>query len=174
MQARQSPELYLRLSLHYEPTRSAMLAASAASQAATDTSRPYHLPIQPVYILQALLPQPELATPAEMDAYNLRITELRKYVVLNYVACIKAVKKRNRHLSQRYGPSVGTVHASALLSRQPFFTSPKLAALQTQAEVLAQVCSDGQLIQRYLWSHSGGCCGAAGLSLAWQVRMQVQ
>ena len=89
--------------------------------------------------MQTLLPQPDLATPAEMDAYNMRITELRKYVVLNYVACIKAVKKRNRHLAQKCGAKAGSVHANALLSRQPFFTSPKLAALQTQAEVLAQV-----------------------------------
>ena len=111
---------------------------------------PCRLPSQGSTVLQALLPQRELATPAEMDAYNMRITVLRKYVVLNYVACIKAVKKRNRHLSQRYGPSAGTVHANALLSRQPFFTSPKLAALQTQAEVLAQVRSAKQLTMRCL------------------------
>lgn len=62
------------------------------------------------------------------------MTELRKFAVLNYVAVNKAVKKRNRHLA-----GAGSLHASALLSQQPFFTSPELAALQTRAEVLAQV-----------------------------------
>ena len=74
-----------------------------------------------------------------MDAFNLRVTELRKFAVLNYVAVNKAVKKRNRHLAGSCGPHAAGLHASHLLSQQPFFTSPKLAALQTRAEVLAQV-----------------------------------
>ena len=90
--------------------------------------------------MQESLPQEGLTTPAEMDAYNLRVTELRKFAVLNYVAVNKAVKKRNRHLGSFCGHQAASLHASHLLSQQPFFTSPKLAALQTQAEVLAQVC----------------------------------
>ena len=121
------------------PTFSCSTLPQAPYLASCTASAPSHLLVQDSWLrLQALLPQPDLATPAEMDAYNLRITELRKYVVLNYVACIKAVKKRNRHMA-KCGPAAGNLHATALLSRQPFFTSPRLAALQTQAEVLAQV-----------------------------------
>ena len=90
-------------------------------------------------LTQESLPEEGLATPAEMDTYNLRVTELRKFVVLNYVAVNKAVKKRNRHLASACGGQAGALVASHLLSQQAFFTSPKLAALQTRAELLAQV-----------------------------------
>ena len=37
---------------------------------------------------------------AALPALRAEVTDLRKFVVLNYVAVIKAVKKRNRHLTQ--------------------------------------------------------------------------
>jgi len=75
-----------------------------------------------------------------LTAFAAELTDLRKYAVLNYVACIKAVKKRNRHLRAAVGPGAAgpPLRAVDLLSQQYFFTSPKLAALATRAEVLLQ------------------------------------
>ncbi len=75
-----------------------------------------------------------------LSAFAAELTDLRKYAVLNYVACIKAVKKRNRHLRAAVGPGAAgpPLRAVDLLSQQYFFTSPKLAALATRAEVLLQ------------------------------------
>ena len=78
-------------------------------------------------------PAPALA------AFRAEVQDLRKYVVLNYIAVIKAVKKRNRHLRQAVGPALQPLRATDLLSQQYFFTSSKLAALSTQAEVLSKV-----------------------------------
>lgn len=61
--------------------------------------------------------------------------DLRKYVTLNYIAVVKAVKKRNRHLREVCGSSVVPLRAVSILAEQPWFTSLKLAALTTQAEV---------------------------------------
>ncbi len=75
-----------------------------------------------------------------MAALRAELRELRKWVALNYVAVVKAVKKRNRHLRGACAPgAVRPLSAVALLSTQHFFTSGTLAALSTRAEVLAQV-----------------------------------
>ena len=37
-------------------------------------------------------------SPAQLTMLRSELTDLRKFVVLNYIAVIKAAKKRNRHL----------------------------------------------------------------------------
>ena len=37
-------------------------------------------------------------SPAKLSQLRAELTDLRKFVVLNYIAVIKAAKKRNRHL----------------------------------------------------------------------------
>jgi hypothetical protein len=55
-------------------------------------------------------------------------------------AAARSVKKRNRHLATACAPrAVAPVRAVELLSQQYFFTSPKLAALATEAEILQKV-----------------------------------
>jgi RNA polymerase II subunit A small phosphatase-like protein len=65
--------------------------------------------------------------------------DLRKYAALNYIAVVKAVKKRNRHLKMACGSSCRALKAFDVLRHQHFFTSPRLAALQTRAEILFKV-----------------------------------
>lgn len=106
-----------------------------------------------------------------MAALRAELRELRKWVALNYVAVVKAVKKRNRHLRGACAPgAVRPLSAVALLSTQHFFTSGTLAALSTRAEVLAQVCGGGywlfkgaQLLDRLLCNHLARRPGSAGL-----------
>jgi hypothetical protein len=75
-----------------------------------------------------------------LHALRSELTDVRKFAVLNYIAVIKAVKKRNRHLGARLGASsLKPLRALDLLNAQHFYTSPKLAALSTQAEILLQV-----------------------------------
>ena len=85
--------------------------------------------------------------PGKLAAFAAELTDLRKYAVLNYVACIKAVKKRNRHLRAAIGEAGADapLRAVDLLSQQYFFTSPRLAALSTRAEVLLQARSPSML-----------------------------
>ena len=54
---------------------------------------------------------------------------LREYVVLNYTAVVKAVKKGNKNLGQN-------IHAVQLLAGEPIFCSLGLAKLVTRAEML--------------------------------------
>ena len=74
-----------------------------------------------------------------LATFRAEVLELRKYAVLNSTAAIKAVKKRNRHLRASLGSNAQIIRATDLLSQQHFFISSKLAALSTQAEILAQV-----------------------------------
>jgi predicted component of type VI protein secretion system len=82
---------------------------------------------------------------AALSALRSEIQDLRKYAVLNYYAVVKAAKKRNRHLRAACGgAAVPPLRAVAVLSQQRFFTSPTLAALATQAEILEQVRAVGE------------------------------
>eukprot|EP00798_Chlamydomonas_sp_ICE-L_P022504 gene22504-29630_t len=73
----------------------------------------------------------------QLAALRAEIQELIKYVALNYVAVVKSIKKRNRHLRENFGSAVNTsLHALDLLSDEVFFISPRLATLSTQAEVM--------------------------------------
>lgn len=89
--------------------------------------------------LQAMFRNLEGKKPASLAALKAEVLELRKYAVLNSTAAIKAVKKRNRHLRAAVGGGFRSTRATDLLSQQHFFTSPKLASLSTQAEILTQV-----------------------------------
>ena len=52
----------------------------------------------------------------------------------------QAVKKRNRHLGAAVGSRAARpLRALDLLSAQHFYTSPRLAALATQGDILSQV-----------------------------------
>ena len=81
----------------------------------------------------------------ELFQIRAEITDLRKFAVLNYVAVIKAVKKRNRHLGAKVSAAFVQMRAMDVLSMQYFYTSPKLARLATQAEILSQVQPSMQL-----------------------------
>lgn len=72
------------------------------------------------------------------------IKELIKFVALNYLAVVKAIKKRNRHMTENLGLSDGTtLRALDMLGSEVFFASPRLATLATQAEVLDNELSSG-------------------------------
>lgn len=73
-----------------------------------------------------------------MAALRSDIQDLRKFVVLNYVAVVKAVKKRNRHLRAACGLRVTSLRAVNILAGQHFFTSLTLAAVATRVEVLSR------------------------------------
>ena len=69
------------------------------------------------------------------------VRDLNKYVLLNYVAVVKAVKKRNRHIQstsiERNGNFV-SMKAVDILTSQYFFTSLKLATMITRLEILSK------------------------------------
>ena len=90
-------------------------------------------------IVQAMMQNLKGKDAACLATFRAEVLELRKYAVLNSTAAIKAVKKRNRHLRVSLGSNAHAIRATDLLSQQHFFTSSKLAALSTQAEILAQV-----------------------------------
>lgn len=48
--------------------------------------------------LQAIMQGLTTKPPAALISFHSEVQDLKKYVVLNYVAVIKAIKKRNRHL----------------------------------------------------------------------------
>ena len=109
--------------------------------------------------------------PAVLAAFRAEVLDLRKYAVLNSTAVIKAVKKRNRHLRAAVGPALQPLRATDLLSQQYFFTSSKLAALSTQAEVLSKVC--GSSFQRSLSGEvwlPGHRAQAPALSPSWSCK----
>ncbi|KAJ9513226.1 hypothetical protein QJQ45_029513 [Haematococcus lacustris] len=75
----------------------------------------------------------------ELEELRSDVQELIKFVALNYLAVVKAIKKRNRHLKESFGAEASTsLHALDLLIGEVFFTSPRLASLATEAEVLSQ------------------------------------
>lgn len=73
----------------------------------------------------------------EVAAVRSELQDLRKYVVLNYIAVVKAVKKRNRHLRAACGLATPTLRAVNILAGEHFFTSLRLAGLATRAEIVA-------------------------------------
>ncbi len=125
--------------------------------------RPAHRAVRPAQAAMRAL-QPGQAS--ALSAFAAELTDLRKYAVLNYVACIKAVKKRNRHLRAAVGASAAgpPLRAVDLLSQQYFFTSPKLAALATRAEVLLQARAPRAALLQAL---RGACRQAWSASAEW-------
>jgi len=74
---------------------------------------------------------------AAVAALRPELQDLRKYVVLNYIAVVKAVKKRNRHLRAAL-PGAVSMRAVSILAAEYFYTSLRLAGLTTRAEIFAQ------------------------------------
>ncbi|KAL0032835.1 hypothetical protein WJX77_001986 [Trebouxia sp. C0004] len=74
--------------------------------------------------------------------FRSEVTDLRKFVVLNYIAVIKAFKKRNRHLQHAQAAckdsTAVAMDAVDFLSQQYFFTSTRLASLATEAEIMTK------------------------------------
>jgi len=66
---------------------------------------------------------------------------LRYYVVLNYMAVYKIIKKRNKMLK-----TVKTIDYLAVLMEQPFYTSIKLAQITVKTELLGLKVIPGQNI----------------------------
>ncbi|GBF88218.1 CTD small phosphatase [Raphidocelis subcapitata] len=130
--------------------------------------------------LEAALEALAAAPPAHRDARALSrvradISALIKFVALNYLAVVKSIKKRNRHFKAHFGEQqqqlaqqqqaqggFDPLHPLDLLSQEVFFTSNRLAALATRAEVLSREGAAG--------CGAGGCggtgCGAGGCGAA--------
>ncbi|KXZ54403.1 hypothetical protein GPECTOR_5g59 [Gonium pectorale] len=73
----------------------------------------------------------------ELTSLRSEIKELIKFVALNYLAVLKAIKKRNRHLKETFGAAASiSLQALDMLGGEVFFASPRLARLATQADVL--------------------------------------
>lgn len=87
-------------------------------------------------------------TAQQLKELRVEVQELIKFVALNYLAVVKAIKKRNRHLKENFGEAASTsLHALDLLGHEVFFTSPRLAALATQAEILSNQIAAGHATQ---------------------------
>merc|ERR1719158_1621227 len=71
----------------------------------------------------------------DVPALLQEIADLRRFAYLNYLAVVKAVKKRNRHLDLAFGEAACEMQAAALLLPQAFFSSPLLSNLATRLEV---------------------------------------
>ncbi|KAG1661655.1 hypothetical protein FOA52_007536 [Chlamydomonas sp. UWO 241] len=94
----------------------------------------------------------------QLRLLRVEVQELIKFVALNYVAVVKAIKKRNRHLAEHFGNAASTsLHALDLLGHEVFFTSPRLAALATQAEILSSRISVAAAAAGGAASLSAGC-----------------
>lgn len=77
----------------------------------------------------------------QLTQLRTEIKELIKFAALNYLAVVKAIKKRNRHLREHFGcaaaaSAIPSLQALELLGHEVFFTSPRLASLATQTDVL--------------------------------------
>jgi len=110
--------------------------------------------------LEARIEALAAAPPGARDAQALAqvrgdISALIKFVALNYLAVVKAIKKRNRHFKVSFGErslrqqhqqqhyqqqqqGFDPLHPLDLLSQEVFFTSNRLAGLATRAEVLSR------------------------------------
>lgn len=85
--------------------------------------------------LALALEETDKGEPEAMAKLQREFVDLRKFVTLNYIAVVKAVKKRNRHLREACGDCVVSLKAVRILTGQPWFISVKLAELTTRAEV---------------------------------------
>ena len=71
------------------------------------------------------------------------VQELTKFAVLNYMAVIKAIKKRNKRLKEVCGDAVVPILSFDVLQHQPFFYSRALSQVATSAAILEEVCTSG-------------------------------
>lgn len=99
---------------------------------------------------------------AQLTGLRAEIKELIKYVALNYLAVVKAIKKRNRHLKEAFGASASiSLQALDMLGHEVFFTSPRLASLATQVRVVpvcGQAVATRAAVSRLRMSLSWGAC----------------
>lgn len=75
------------------------------------------------------------------------IHDLNKFVMLNYIAVVKAVKKRNRHMKAACPQGMSSMRAGQILVGQYFCSSLKLAAMSTRVEIVShKVGMDSELL----------------------------
>lgn len=81
------------------------------------------------------------STPAadQLARLHQQVQDLTKFAALNYVAVLKAIKKRNRRLRDSCGDQVVTVAPFSVLKHQAFFTSRRLPLITQQAKALHEV-----------------------------------
>lgn len=79
------------------------------------------------------------ASAAELQRLHRLIQDLTKFAALNYVAVLKAIKKRNRRLRNACGDVVVTVAPFSVLQHQAFFTSKELVRISSEAAELDPV-----------------------------------
>ena len=73
---------------------------------------------------------------ANVSTIRSELQDLRKFITLNYIAVVKAVKKRNRQLGAACAHlNMTSLKAVNILAGEHFFTSLRLAALTTRAEI---------------------------------------
>lgn len=61
--------------------------------------------MNPSLLMQAILREAQGTGDSSYAQFRSEVNDLRKFVVLNYIAVIKAFKKRNRHLQVSHNPS---------------------------------------------------------------------
>lgn len=79
--------------------------------------------------------------PEHLSRLHQQVQDLTKYAALNYVAVLKAIKKRNRRLRDACGDQVVTVAPYSILKHQAFFTSRRLPRITQRAKELHEVRS---------------------------------
>ena len=109
------------------------------------------------------------ADAAALAAVRADIAALIKFVALNYLAVVKAIKKRNRHFKAHFGEQPALLlRPLDLLSQEVFFTSNRLAGLATRAEVLSRETGGGVAAL----GGGGGAGGAAPAAAAREALLQ--
>jgi SPX domain protein involved in polyphosphate accumulation len=93
--------------------------------------------------LDSLRGAPPATLPAALAALHKGVQDLTKFAALNYVAVLKAVKKRNRRLRDVCGDVVVTVAPFSILKHQTFFTSRELARITAASLALEKVRREG-------------------------------
>ncbi|KAF8072557.1 PSR2 [Scenedesmus sp. PABB004] len=117
-------------------------ARSFLAQLVKELAKVSRFYVEKAEALEAALGELAAAAPPSaeaLDGLRAQIRELIKFVALNYLGVVKAIKKRNRHARVAFGDAAAPhgLHAMDLLRSEVFFTSPRLAALSTRAELMA-------------------------------------
>eukprot|EP01012_Entosiphon_sulcatum_P025355 TRINITY_DN30674_c0_g1_i1.p1 TRINITY_DN30674_c0_g1~~TRINITY_DN30674_c0_g1_i1.p1 ORF type:complete len:645 (+),score=82.09 TRINITY_DN30674_c0_g1_i1:29-1963(+) len=96
----------------------------------------------------ALAVQQHKTRPAGLPSFCRALNDLRNFVVLNYFAVIKIVKKWNKKTPSHWPQ----MDAFVVLRNQPFYQSPRLSTLTVRAELLALELSPPATLNRTDWS----------------------
>ena len=75
---------------------------------------------------------------AQLDSFMEDLLALQSYVVLNYMAVVKIVKKWNKHVALAKATDPPLIDTTSMLITQVFYTSKTVADLLTNGESLRQ------------------------------------